>query len=310
MERLLIGEPPAEPGADGTSECHIMPTSKILLCLDSDPQPSVFDAVVAVDAGVDHLLRHGGVTTDDVRNLVYGAMFTRGPSDLKNTAVFIGGSDVAAGEKLLAKARECFFGPMRVSVMLDSNGANTTAAAAVICARKHVSLRGTVATVLAATGSVGKRVVRLLAREGAAVRVASRQLGRAQQVCDDVRMLVPDAQLEAWETRDAGSTVSAVDGAAVVIAAGAPGVELLSGEVRQAAKMVKLAIDLNAVPPSGIGGIAPTDKAVEKDGQICYGAIGVGGTKMKLHKAGLRRLFETNDAVLDAEEIYALGESI
>ena len=70
---------------------------------------------MAVDAGVDHLFRHGGVTPDAVRDLVYGAMFTRGPADLKNTAVFIGGSDVAAGEKLLAKAQECFFGPMRVS---------------------------------------------------------------------------------------------------------------------------------------------------------------------------------------------------
>ena len=82
-----------------------MSLPKILLCLDTDPQPSVFDAVVAVDAGVDQLLRHGGVTPDAVRDLVYGAMFTRGPADLKNTAVFIGGTDVAAGEKLLAKAR-------------------------------------------------------------------------------------------------------------------------------------------------------------------------------------------------------------
>jgi hypothetical protein len=255
-------------------------------------------------------LRHGNISPDDVRNLVYGAMFTRGPGDLKNTAVFIGGSDVAVGEALLAKTRECFFGPMRVSAMLDSNGANTTAAAAVLCVRKHVPLKGAVATVLAATGSVGKRVVRLLAREGAAVRVTSRQLGRAQQVCDELRKLVPDAELEAWETRDEASVAGAVDGAAVVVAAGAPGVELLSDKARQAAKSLRLAIDLNAVPPTGIGGIGPTDKAVEKDGQVCYGAIGVGGTKMKLHKAALRRLFESNDAVLDAEEIFALGESI
>src|SRR5215213_8688931 len=117
-----------------------MSLPKILLCLDTDAQPSVFDAVVAVDAGADQLLRHGNVTPDAVRDLVYGAMFTRGPADLKNTAVFIGGADVAAGEQLLAKARECFFGPMRVSVMLDSNGANTTAAAAVLSARKHVQL--------------------------------------------------------------------------------------------------------------------------------------------------------------------------
>jgi hypothetical protein len=287
-----------------------MSLAKILLCLDTDAQPSVFDAVVAVDAGVDQLLRHGGVTEGAVRDLVYGAMFTRGPAELKNTAVFIGGSDVSAGERLLAKARECFFGPMRVSVMLDSNGANTTAAAAVICARKHLALADETVTVLAATGSVGRRVVRLLAREGANVRVASRQAARARDVCDAVQKVVPGARMQAFETRDENSVRAAIEGAAAVIAAGAPGVELLPDEIRRAASGLKLAIDLNAVPPAGIGGIQPQDKAAERDGQICYGAIGVGGTKMKLHKAAIRRLFESNDAVLDAEEIYALGGTI
>ncbi len=284
--------------------------ARILLCLDTDVQPSVFDAVVAVDAGVDELLRHGGVAPEAVRDLVYGAMFTRAPADLKNTAVFIGGTDVAAGEALLAKVRECFFGPIRVSVMLDPAGANTTAAAAVLCARKHVPLAGATVAVLAATGSVGRRVVRLLAREGVAVRVASRQLARAQRVCEELRTLVPDSQLEAFETRDEDSLRAVLDGAAAVVAAGAPGVELLPAAVRRAAGELKLAIDLNAVPPPGIAGIDPQDKATERDGQICYGAIGVGGTKMKLHKAALRRLFESNDAVLDAEEIHALGAGI
>jgi methylenetetrahydrofolate/methylenetetrahydromethanopterin dehydrogenase (NADP+) len=299
-----------------------MTLAKILVCLDTDPQPSVFDGVVAVDAGVDHLFRHGGVTADAVRDLVYGAMFTRGPADLKNTAVFIGGSDVDAGEALLAKAKKCFFGPMRVSLMLDSNGANTTAAAAVLSAKKHLlpspsgrgqgegALAGTHAIVLGATGSVGRRVVRLLAREGAIVNVASRQKSRAQEVCDNVRKTIADAQLTAFETQDEKSTRAAVDGAVVIIAAGAPGVELLSDSIRQECKSLKVAIDLNAVPPAGIAGIAPQDKAIEHDGQICYGAIGVGGLKMKVHKAAIRRLFESNDAVLDADEIYHLGTSI
>ena len=39
---------------------------RILLQLDTDPQPSTFDAVVAVDAGADVLLRHGGVTVEDL----------------------------------------------------------------------------------------------------------------------------------------------------------------------------------------------------------------------------------------------------
>jgi hypothetical protein len=284
-----------------------MSLPKILVCLDTDAQPSVFDAVVAVDAGVDQLLRHAGVKGEAVRDLVYGAMFTRGPVDLKNSAIFIGGSDVVAGEALLAKARECFFGPMRVSVMLDSNGANTTAAAAVLIARKHSPLASQTVAVLAATGSVGRRVARLLAREKAIVRVCSRQLGRAQQVCDEVRKTAPDAQLTAHEARDETSTRKTLAGASVVIAAGAPGVELVSEQVRKDCKDLKIAIDLNAVPPTGITGILPADKAVERSGQICYGAIGVGGLKMKLHKAAIRRLFDSNDNVLDAEEIYELG---
>ena len=85
-----------------------MALSKILLCLDTDPQPSVFDAVVAVDAGVDQLLRHGGIKPDAVRDLVYGAMFTRGPADLKNTAIFIGGSGRRRGRAVLAKYANAF----------------------------------------------------------------------------------------------------------------------------------------------------------------------------------------------------------
>ena len=113
-----------------------MTTPKILVQLDADTHASVFDSVVALDAGADHLLRHGHVQPEQVRDLVYGAMFTRGPDQLHNTAIFVGGSNVASGEQLLAEVTKCFFGPMRVSVMLDANGANTTAAAAVLAAAR------------------------------------------------------------------------------------------------------------------------------------------------------------------------------
>src|ERR1700678_3864170 len=107
---------------------------KILIQLDTDQQPSVFDAVVAVDAGVEHLFRHGGVTPENVRDLVYGALFTRGPADLSATAIFIGGSNVSPAEAVLNQVKKTFFGPCKVSVLFDANGANTTAAAAVLAA--------------------------------------------------------------------------------------------------------------------------------------------------------------------------------
>jgi hypothetical protein len=287
-----------------------MALAKILICLDSDPQPSVFDGVVAVDAGVAHLFRHGGVKPGDVRDLVYGALFTRGPTELKNTAVFIGGSDATAGEALLKAATDAFFGPMRVSVMLDSNGANTTAAAAVLAARRHVPLTGAIATVLAATGPVGRRVVRLLAAEGARVRVCSRKLTHAEATCDRVSRMVPGAELSPCSNDTPMEAATAVEGSQIVISCGPPSVELMPKRSLVQAAGLQVAIDLNAVPPYGLGDIEPTAKATKCGDLICYGALGVGGTKMKIHKAAIAKLFTTNSLVLDADEIYALGKEL
>jgi hypothetical protein len=284
-----------------------MSKPKILIQLDSDSQASVFDAVVAIDSGVDTLLQYRNIEPVDVRDLVHGAMFTRGPQDLHQTAIFIGGSDVAAGEALLKKVTECFFGPMRVSVLLDANGANTTAAAAVLMAGRHGELKGATAVVLAGTGPVGQRAARLLAREGAKVRIASRALARSQATCQAIEQVVNSAQVAPVQTASPAETSAAVEGAQIIIAAGAAGVELLSAAALEKSTSAKVAIDLNAVPPAGIGGIQVIDKDVDRRGIACYGAIGVGGTKMKIHKAAIQRLFERNDQVLDAEEIFQLG---
>ena len=283
--------------------------AKILLQLDSDPQPSVFDAVVAIDSGADFLLRHGSVTPDNVRDLVYGAIFTRGGDDLKHTAIFVGGSNVAEGEKLLAAVEKTFFGP-RVSVMLDANGANTTAVAAVLTTLAHLEVANATALVLGGTGPVGLRAARLLAGMGAYVRVASRSLERAEAACRSLGHHVPVDLLEPVVVGSDDEALTALADVSVLIAAGAAGVQLLSSQARQQANSLKVAIDLNAVPPVGLEGIKPTDNAVEQHGAACYGALAVGGLKMKIHKACVRRLFEASNLVLDAEQILEVGRSI
>jgi hypothetical protein len=284
-----------------------MEKRKILIQLDPDPHPSAFDRVVAIDAGVDELFSYGGVKPEQVAGLVHGAIFTRGPKDLKRTAVFIGGSNVEAGEALLAEAVKAMLPAygLRVSVLLDANGANTTAAAAVRLAAKHLPLGEAKALVLGGTGPVGQRVGLLLARQGAHVRLASRQLGRAQAACDAVRAKVPGAKLEPVTDLTAG-----LADRDLVVAAGAAGVVLLPKAARLACGTLKVAIDLNAVPPLGVEGVEVGDAGAERDGVIAYGAIGVGGTKMKLHRAAVARLFESNDQVMDAEQVYALGEGL
>jgi hypothetical protein len=286
-----------------------MDKPKILIQLDGDTQPSVFDRVVAVDAGAEQIFAHGGVKVEQVRDIVHGAIFTRGPKDLKRTAIFIGGSNVALGERLLAEACKHMIPQygLRVSLLLDANGANTTAAAAVRAAARHLPLGGVPALVLGGTGPVGQRVARLLAREGAQVRVGSRQRARAEDVCAAIRAKVPGAKVEPVETGAPEQLQAALANQQLVVAAGAAGAVLLSKAARQSTRGLRLAIDLNAVPPLGIEGVQVTDKAAERDGVLCYGAIGVGETKMKIHKAAVARLFESNDQVMDAEEVYALA---
>jgi hypothetical protein len=281
---------------------------RILIQLDSDAHASVFDRVVAIDAGADEIFSYAGVKAEQVQNLVHGAIFTRGPNSLKSTAIFVGGSDVLAGEKLMAEALKHMlpkFG-LRVSIMLDANGANTTAAAAVRAAARHCQLKDVKALVLGGTGPVGQRVARLLAREGAQVRVGSRQAARAASVCEEIAKRVPNARLEPAGTSTNDELAAAVAGRTLIVAAGAAGVVLLPKSARTVD--LKVAIDLNAVPPLGVEGVGVGDKGVDQGGVICYGAIGVGDTKMKVHKAAVASLFESNDKVLDAEEIYQLAQ--
>jgi len=289
-----------------------MDKRKILIQLDTDPDPSVFDRVVAIDAGADEVFSYGGVKPETVRDKVHGAIFTRGPKDLARTALFIGGGDVAAGERLLAEVQRHMIPQygLRVSVLLDSNGANTTAAAAVRSSARHVDLASARALILGGTGPVGQRVALLLAREGAEVRLASRQRDRAALAVMAVQAKVPGARLEAAAAAGPDDLPAALDGRTVVFAAGAAGAVLLPKTARLGCKTLRVAVDLNAVPPLGIEGVDAADKGKERDGVVGYGALGVGDLKMKVHRAAVARLFESNDQWLDAEQVYALAKAL
>src|SRR5262249_47060946 len=197
---------------------------------------------------------------------------------------------------------------LRGSSLLDARGANTAAAGAVRLAASHLDLKSSPALVLGGTGPVGQRVALLLANQGVAVRVGSRQHSRAQGVCEAIRGRVSGARVEPVATGTPEELRAALAGRVLVIAAGAAGVVLLPRAARAACTELRLAIDLNAVPPLGIEGVEVADRAVARDGLLSYGAVGVGGTKMKIHRAAVARLFESNDQVLDALEVYALAQ--
>jgi hypothetical protein len=286
---------------------------KVLLQLDTGEHPSPFDAIVAVDADVDVLLSHGGVKPESVRGLVQDAFFTRGVDDLKNTAVWVGGKQVAAGEKVFAEVQKAFFGPFRVSVMLDSNGCNTTAATTIARIAKERSLEGSRAVVLG-RGAGGLRSAVLLQQEGCEATVVALP---ADLFGDDRPYHRPhgldvaqERGLDAREPADRSELEALLEDAQIVLSAGPAGVEVLRRDFWASHPTIELLADYNAAEPLGIEGTKATDDLVDYDGKQVLGALAIGGPKMKVHKACVRRLFESNDQVIDVDAVYATAKEL
>jgi methylenetetrahydrofolate/methylenetetrahydromethanopterin dehydrogenase (NADP+) len=282
---------------------------KLLYQFDTDALPSVFDNVVGYDGGADHISAYGGVTAGNVGGLVEGAIFTRSPKDKKNTALFVGGSNLLQGEAVLAAIRAKFFAKFRVSMMFDCNGANTTAAAAVAWLQNGRTLAGKRAVVLAGSGPVGQRAAVLLAREGANVAITGRKRAGVEAACHAINSRFR-IMVEGIEAPSNADRAAAAQGAHIVLATGASGVTLLEADQWRNNPSIELIADANASPPEGIEGVGLSDRGTLSHGKTLFGALGFGALKLALHRACIARLFEQNDLVLDVEEIYAIAKGM
>ena len=164
------------------------------------------------------------------------------------------------------------------------------------------------AVVTAGTGPVGLRAAGLLAKAGVDVTFTSRRAidpsiveGLQQRFGGRVSHAV---------MADSASADSVLEGATMLLNTGPAGVNLVQKSAWAGRRGLLAAADLNAVPPLGIEGIDVTDNAVQRDGVTVFGALGVGGLKMKIHKACIARLFERNDQVLDAETISEVAGEV
>jgi methylenetetrahydrofolate/methylenetetrahydromethanopterin dehydrogenase (NADP+) len=301
---------------------------KILIQLDNDQHASTFDSIVAYDAGADIVQSYGAVTPQDVRSLILSAVFTRGIPDLRDLAVWIGGSDVDIGEQLLAEARRTFFGPFKISLMLDSNGCNTTASTAIAKLARQTDLKGKSALVIG-PGPVGLRAAILLAGEGCRVRLVSipaellgtrYSLELAQRTMESGRKAA-DAFGRSSGTALGGSLQVDVMGnmalleeslnqAEILIAAGPAGLRILPLDCWSTKPGLKWLLDFNLTEPLGIEGIKPGDDFTEYDEKRALGALAIGNPKMKVHKACIAKLFERNDLVLDTEGVYSIAKQL
>jgi methylenetetrahydrofolate/methylenetetrahydromethanopterin dehydrogenase (NADP+) len=300
----------------------------ILIQLDTDAFASTFDCIVAYDAGADAVQSYSGVKPSNVPGLVLSVLFTRGIPDLKSIAVWIGGSDVDAGEALLAEAQRTFFGPFKVSLMLDSNGCNTTASTAIAKLARKFDLSGKSALVVG-PGPVGVRAAVLLAGEGCDVdltSIPSRLLG--ERFSEDLAKRTLESGRKAAEAFRKSSAAASggslqvtdlpglnamevmLDNTEILVAAGPAGLRMFPLASWATRPKLKCVLDFNLTEPLGIQGINPGDDFAEYDGRFALGALAIGNPKMRVHKACIERLFERNDLVLDTEGVYTIARQL
>jgi methylenetetrahydrofolate/methylenetetrahydromethanopterin dehydrogenase (NADP+) len=278
---------------------------QILIQLDTDPHPSPFDAIAAYDAGVDVVLGFGDVTPDNLADVVQGAMFPRGPDGLAHTAFWVGGSRVRDGEAVFEAARKLFFEPFDPSIMLDSDGSNTTAAGGLAVVRRAVELDGARAAVIG-VGPVGLRTAELLRREGAEVTVLTfppdvfeTEFRRASGIS-----VAEDAGFTVTEPESSDALDAALKGHVAVFAAGPAGVQVLRRSGWQGVDGLRVVVDYSAADPVGIEGVGRDDDLADDGGVLTLGALAVGGPKMKLQKRCVQRMFEAKGTVMDLDGVY------
>jgi len=282
---------------------------KLLLHLDTDTIPSTFDQVVAYDANVDNIIAYGGITRDNVTPHVHGMIFTRGGKKLKNSAIFIGGSNVAASERVGRAVKQAFFGPVSVSVMLDPNGSNTTAAAIVRKVLTDYDVTGK-KVVIIGSGPVGQRAALFLVKEGAGeVIITSRDITRSKAIVRQMKQAY-EVDITAAETRSDEAVESLLKSAHVAIACGPAGVCVMPKQAWSNSDNLEVIADVNALPPLGVAGLEVMDDGTEKEGIRFYGAIAIGNFKMKVHKKAIQSLYDSHDQFLDETTIYAIASQI
>jgi len=279
---------------------------KLLLHLDTDLVPSTFDQAVAYDANVDNVISYGGATRDNVTAHVHGMIFTRGGKNLKNSAIFIGGSNVSASELVGNAVKKAFFGPVRVSVMLDPNGSNTTAAAVARKVMNDYDITGKKVVIIGA-GPVGQRSALYFLKEGAGeVVITSRSLARAKVITRQMKEAY-GVNVIPGESRSDEAVEKLLKDAHVAIASGPAGVCILPKSAWASSKTLEVIADVNAVPPLGVENIEVMDNGTEKENIQFYGAIAIGNFKMKVHHSSIAALFDSNDQFLDETTIYDIA---
>lgn len=290
----------------------------ILHMLTPSKNLSPFDVNMALDANWTTAIPYTKVELDEVEGLVQDAIFSRSPSGVKRTGIFIGGRDMQGSMDMMEIAKHTMLPPFEVSVFADPSGAFTTAAAMVAAVEyqlqkvHNTGLEGKTILALGGTGPVGSTAALLAAQAGAsAVYVIGRKKDKAQRIA-------------ALVNHEYGADVTGIKGDAddhkgqlmetadIVFATAAAGIQVLSTELVASAPQLKVAADVNAVPPSGIAGLNPDHdgQPIEgsKSGAVGVGALAIGNVKYQTQQKLLKMMIDADKPVyLDFEDAFRVA---
>jgi methylene-tetrahydromethanopterin dehydrogenase len=278
---------------------------------------SPFDVNMALDAGWTSAIPYLHVDLGEVQALVQDAIFSRGPKGVKRTGIFLGGRDAKLAVDMLGTAKKSMVPPFEVSCFADPSGAFTTAAAMVAIVERELQtkfttdLAGKTVLCLGGTGPVGQIAAALSAKAGATVKIIGRQLEKSQTIASLVNSEFGAGQINVEGDADANKA-ELIKSADVVYATGAAGIQLLSAELVASAPQLKVAADVNAVPPAGIAGIdafhngAPIEGS--GSGAVGVGALAIGNVKYKAQAGLLVRMREAEKPLyLSFDDAFALA---
>ncbi|MGQ9366468.1 NAD(P)-dependent methylenetetrahydromethanopterin dehydrogenase [Azospirillum sp. ST 5-10] len=258
---------------------------------------SPFDVNMAHDAGFDAVTPYTGLRLDEVTAFTQDVIFSRAPDDGRRTGIFVGGRDAGLAVDMLEAARGAMQPPFEVSVFADPSGAFTTAAAMVAVVEKHLGaggLAGRRVAVFGATGVVGGIAAVIAAQAGAAVTlVAHRQpSGLEEKAAEFARRF--GVTLAVADGIDDDDKMAVLRGSDVALCAAKAGMQVLDRRHLAAAPDLRIAADINAVPPLGVEGVTLFDDGVPIDGTaaVGIGALAIGNVKFQVQHALFQRMLE------------------
>jgi len=247
-------------------------------------QVSPFDVNMAADAGYRVIVPYCEVGLDGITALTQDAIFSRGPKGVARTGIFIGGRNAVLAADMLERARASMVKPFVVSVMADPSGAYTTAAAMVACTEAALQkqhgrgLSGLRVVVLGGLGPVGRIAGVIAAQAGALVSLSSRSGAAAAEEAAHETATCFKVTMHGVSGADRAAVRASLAEADVVLACAAAGVQVVSADDLKEARQLKVAADVNAVPPEGIAGVGVMDdgKALAGTAAVAGSAVGIG----------------------------------